>query len=344
MQSELIACPKCARNTNPLRGKCIYCGADLPVEKVSADLIATRVAQSRDLEGAVALDPLTQISTELQQSLSTLSIVVVPDEQSDAHIDSIASISVFSAEDLKVLLASARPVPISRVFNQLEAQALEEKLKRDGIRVRVLDDEKLRPSHPVSRARRLSLEQDELLIVPEVTIESPRRIKATDIRLVVEGRITRRQVHTVEQNKGFGNSEREVADVVELVEQSGVVDFYTDSLDTSFRVREESFDYSGLGGRMKMTAALNFRVLIETLCEMAHPVFDDTFRKTSKLLDTVWPPAKRTEAMGRKRAGVAMPGKITTLSKQSIDNEMQFNRYSMLRYLLLDVANTPTGA
>lgn len=339
MQNELISCPRCNRSTSPLRGKCIYCGAELPVEKVSADLIAARVAQSRDLEGAVALDPLTQISTELQQSLSTLSLVVVPQdgEQPNMHIDSMLSVSSLTIEDLKTLLATARPVPIARVFNQLEAQALEEKLKNDGIRVYVFNDEELRPSQPISRARKITVEKDELLIVPEVTVEPPRRLRTADIRLVVEGRIIRRQIHTSEQNS-FGKSEREVTDVVEMVEQSGVVDFYTDSLETSFRVREESFDYSGLGTRMRLTAALNFRVLIETLCEMAHPVFDDTYRKTSKLLDAIWPLSKRTEAMGRKRTGAAMPGKITTLSRQFIDNEMQFNRYSMLRYHLLDIA------
>ncbi|MCS6884425.1 MAG: hypothetical protein RMM17_07480 [Acidobacteriota bacterium] len=312
----------------------------MPVEKVSLEVVAARIAQSRNLQPSEATpDTLTQMSRELQQSLAVVSVVVIPPDggPSAAYLSSIATFSVLSEDELRQLLSQNRPVPIACTFDLLEAKAIEEKLRRDGIEVYVLGDDVLAPQQPPQRVRKLEFERDEIVLFPEVTVEAPKRIKTESIRLIVEGRIVRRQIEAREENKSFARTERELVDVIEFVDQNSLADFYTDSPQSCFRVREESFDYSGLRGRMQLTAAANFRLLIDMLCEMARPVYDNTYRKASKLLDPLWPSTKRTESLGVKRTSLS-PGKVPTASRQVIDNELQFNRYSRLGYKLLKMS------
>jgi hypothetical protein len=336
--AELVACPKCSRNNNPLRQTCIYCGAELPaVEEISAQMLAARAAQSAEKLPQQDLDPLSQISSQLQQSLLGFNLIMLPsNEQPEKAVEAISSITNFNDVESRQLLELSSPMPLLRLQHEAEARAFQEKLEAAGLQIRVLKDEKLQPGTPNKRAKRLAIEDGKFDIHFESTADPPQSIPVSDIKLIIEGKIRHRQFQTTEQNKGFGKSERELTDAVEFVDEQPLVDVYTSSLDTSFRIRSETFDYSGLGGRMKLTTTENFRTLLAVLQEAAvAAIYDTEFKNCMRLLEMVWPSTSRNESMGLRRSQILSAGKISTRVAQHFDNEMQFNRYSRMRYYLI---------
>ncbi|MBL8150785.1 MAG: hypothetical protein JNN15_12745 [Blastocatellia bacterium] len=337
MNTELISCPKCSRKNNPLRGKCIYCGEVLPtVEKVSASLVTSRASYSKESDSSLSLDPLLQISNQLQQSLQGFYIVALPFdlETGQQKLSRLSLVTGMPEGDIKQLLKTNFPMPVMKVNSELEATAIVEELGRDNIVVRTVSDETLQPASHLQRMRKLTLEGDLLITTTENLKSSPTTLNPKDIILIVEGSIKRKQTHIVEENKGFGKTARELKDAVEFRDETQVVDIYSDSLTSSFRVRSESFDYSGFGSRMRLTALENFRMLMQTLQEVSVNAYIDTgFRKICKLLDSVWPLTSRSQSTGLKRAEFLAAGKFATSSVQYFDNELQFNRYSRILYM-----------
>jgi hypothetical protein len=337
--AELVACPKCSRNNNPLRQNCIYCGEPLPIiQELSADMVAARSSRAQENQSKSELDPLSQISTQLQQSLLGFSVIMLPSsERPDKAVEAITSMTGFNEEEARQLLELSYPMPLARFQHELEAKAISERLETTGLLTIVVSDEKLQPGTPNRRAKRLSIEGDTIRVLTDSNRELSQPIPRAEIKLIVEGKIRQRQLHTTEQNTRFGKQERELTDALEFVDEKPIMDIYTLSPDTGFRVRAESFDYSGLGSKMKLTAIENFRMLAAILRDAApSAVYDSDFKNCTKLLEMVWPSTSRNESKGLRRAQLLTAGRIATRSMQHIDNEMQFNRYSRLRYHLMD--------
>jgi hypothetical protein len=333
--AELVACPKCARNNNPLRQNCIYCGAPLPVvEEITPQMIAARASKTQEAASKNDLDPLSQISSHLQQNLLGYNVVMMPiNDRYEGAVEALTAITSFTDIEARQLLEFTFPMPLVRLQYEIEAKAAVVQLQSAGLRMIVVSDEKLQPATPNRRAKRLSIDGNNISVNFETSNEPAHTVSSSDIRLIVEGKIRYRQMQSTEQNKGFGKFERELTDAVEFVDEQPVIDIYTSSLDTSFRVRAEAFDYSCLGSNMRLTTIENYRRLLSLLRDSAQSAkYDADFKQCMKLLEMVWPSMSRNESLGLRRAQLLTAGKITTRSARHIDNEMQFNRYSRLRY------------
>ncbi|MEW6732784.1 MAG: hypothetical protein AB1489_15770 [Acidobacteriota bacterium] len=344
MTTELLACPKCARNNSALRKNCIYCGEQLPVqESISAEAVVARAVKTRDIETKAGLDPLSQISSQLQQNLSGYNVVLVSYEaETEQVLSKLAGLTPFSEMELRQLLGYHCPFPLARFQYELEAKAIQEQLQTSGLQLMILSDEVLQAANPNRRIRRLqAIDGATITISAEGVQDSFHTIATQEIKLIVEGKIRYRQMQATEQNKGFGKTEREITNAVEFVDEQPLLDVYTLSLENSFRIRSESFDYSSLGNKMKLTTAENFRMLVATLRgAAAEAVYDSEFRQYVKLLELIWPSTSRNESLGLRRAQMLTAGKFATRSVFYYDNELQFNRYSRMRYNLLSTAKT----
>lgn len=342
MSAELVSCPQCARKNNALRPSCIYCGAALPVVEELSPEAKARMAQPKERNQNVEHDPLSHISSQLQQSLLSFNIILLPikEEQRAKAIEVLTMRGGYSDSEAQQLLKFSRPMPIVRYQHEAEAKAVFEQLQNEQLPIIIVSDEKLQLQNAPRRTRRLNINVEngmQLVVSPEVLTEAPQMLSGSDIQLIVEGKVRYRQSEATEENKGFGKTERELTNAVEYADEQSMLDVYTSSLDTSFRVRADAFDYSGLGTKMKLTTIENFRMLISVLRELApKAVFDTEFKQCSKLLEQVWPSIQRNESLGLRRSKILSAGKISTRSVYHTDNEMQFNRYSRLRFCLLE--------
>jgi hypothetical protein len=209
-------------------------------------------------------------------------------------------------------------------------------LGKSNIDALIISDEELQVATPNPRIKQLQIMDGQTLTIRgENQLKAIQTLATNEILLITEGKIRYRQQHATEQNKGFAKMEREITAATEYVDEQAVLDVYTSALSTSFRVRADAFDYSGLGSKMKLTTTENFRMLVTTLMGLARSaVYDANFKQCSKLLEVVWPTTARSESGGIRRAQMLATGKIATRSVIHFDNEMQFNRYSRLLYHL----------
>lgn len=342
MSAELVACPQCGRNNNPLRAACIYCGKALPVpQEISPNSLPQIRPQNAALGSSLASDPITQMSIQMQQSAPGFNVILLPtsDDVANKALVTITSFGFLNLDEASSLLQYKRALPIARYATEIESRAAQIKLQGANLPCSIFSDEKLQLNTPNSRIRRLTIKETDnqayLILHPDNTLEPVKEILASSIKMIIEGRVRYQQSQAVEENPGFGKRSRELTNAVELSDESFFLDIYTDSLETSFRIKADSFDYSTLGTKMRLTAAENLKMLIGLLREMApQATYDNSFRQLSKLLEPIWPPVRRQESQGLRRSSMLAAGKIATRSTYYTDNEQQFNRYSRLNFFL----------
>jgi hypothetical protein len=127
---------------------------------------------------------------------------------------------------------------------------------------------------------------------------------------------------------GQGSS---LLDLFEFRSDQMILDVYSESLDESFRIRADAFDYSGLISPMSFRAEINFQAACKSLAATAPEAeVDLDFARVRQLLGRAWPERSRTESRGIKRAGLAHQ----PVAQSSIirDNSDQFDRYSRLMF------------
>jgi hypothetical protein len=133
----------------------------------------------------------------------------------------------------------------------------------------------------------------------------------------------------LKEQKG-GRAESRILDSSEFVTDETVIDFYTSKQTTTYRIAANSFDFSCLGNRKGLVAAENIMTLLQLFRDHApQAVCDDSFHSARKALDAVWPVEQQNESSGWRRE---RPGKYSIGSATELNNEMQFLRYSRLRY------------
>src|SRR5262249_721375 len=111
-----------------------------------------------------------------------------------------------------------------------------------------------------------------------------------------------------------------------------LLDVYTSNLETSFRIKADAFDYSGVVPALSFRAEMNFKAFLFALREAATAAaLDDDFARIRGLLGRAWPERTRNEALGIKRTGIAR--KPVAQSSVISDGRDQFDRYSRLMFL-----------
>jgi len=227
------------------------------------------------------------------------------------------------------LINAGKPVPLARSQTRPEAEMISALVRTCGLRAAVIPDEELKLDRELLRARRIAMSDDELRIHlsgGELTL-----LKA-EIRLLVLGELRNIRVDYTEGIGGRGGQSGNVLDLSEYRSDETLLDVYTASLDQSFRIKCDAFDYSGLVSPLSVRSEVNFRAGLLTLrAALPHAKVDDDFAKMRTLLGRAWPERSRNESRGLKRTGIS----FRAVAQASVvsDNRDQFDRYSRLMFL-----------
>ncbi|HEV2882483.1 MAG TPA: hypothetical protein VGX24_14485 [Pyrinomonadaceae bacterium] len=327
--AEMVACDACLRGNPPTRMNCLYCGAALPAPAAGVDL---RRPTLRPLEA-------------WEQGFN----VVLPwteDEPCELSVDNLteaAALLHLEAGQLREIWDARTHLPLARAATRDEAALVERKLRALGWRVEVVADEALGvETDPPKRIRKLEIGTDALAGWTSAEGESA-RVAWESVTLLVAGRIARKRIE-VEERRGGGRrrgAESDVVETREFHEDESALDLYFADSIVNWRIMAENFDYTCLGAAKGLTAAENFKRLVETLGQRApRAVYDDSYRSARHYLKFAWPLAEQTEAGSLKRIA---PGRYNAEAVTSMTNETQFTRYGrLLQYFRLRELSTPT--
>jgi hypothetical protein len=311
--AELVPCPRCDRNNGARRTTCIYCGAPLPVTDATA---AVQVPTLRAVE----------------EWESGFSVVLAPlDERAPTarQVERLAEVTRMEPERARAILASRASLPVVRVASEHEAALVARLLGEADLGASVVADAALELGRHLRRVREVRLADAALEI--RVLWGDWVSIARDDLVAVVEGRVVSTKTDLLE---GVGRK-RGAPDLVESSQyfvESSVADLYGPSLETSFRVKAESFDFACLGGKPSHRLDENFAALGRTLERFVGPSrYDASFQRVARLLDHAWPRASRVDARGLGRRG---DFKKYTVSSVTSDGLAQFDRYSRTKYAL----------
>ncbi|MDX6270570.1 MAG: hypothetical protein QOD28_1793, partial [Acidobacteriota bacterium] len=252
-----------------------------------------------------------------------------------------AALLRLEAGQLREMTRAQTPLPLARAATPDEAALVDGKLRGLGWPVEIVSDEELGvETHPPKRIRKLDIGADALTgwASAESAAES---VEWERVTLFVAGRIARKRIE-VEERRGGGSGRRgaegEVVETREFHEDESALDLYVAGSIANWRILAEGFDYSCLGAAKGLTAAENFKRLVETLIERAPRArYDDSYRGVRHHLKFAWPLAEQTEAGSLKRI---RPGRYNAEAVTSVTNETQFTRYGRLlqHFRLRDLA------
>ncbi|HYP28443.1 MAG TPA: hypothetical protein VE262_17145 [Blastocatellia bacterium] len=316
MSQDVVNCPACERRTPAARAACLYCGAALPVSRIET---APRQRNIDSFEQAfnTVLEP-PDIQNNIQGGARQ--------GRNEAALAAALNIEASEARDI---IASGKPIPIARSLTRQEADLISALARSCGVGAVVISDQELRLQEELARARRVVAEGEELHVTHSGgTISLP----TSEVKLMVMGGLKNRRVDYSESGSGLRAQSGGVVDSSEFFSNETLIDLYSTTMERSFRIRSDSFDYSGLIERPSFLAEENFRLLVARLRGLAPGArFDDDFARVRHLLGRVWPERSRTEARGLRREGLSL--RPHARSSVISDNRDQFDRYSRLMFL-----------
>jgi hypothetical protein len=241
-------------------------------------------------------------------------------------VESLAFALQLELAEAKGLIDAGKPVPIARSQTRQEAEMICALVGSCGLNARVIADEEMQLQDELLRARRLAIGEDEIQILHSA---GTLVLSRSDLRLMVLGELSNKRIDYIEGIRGRSAG---VLDSSEYRSEETVLDVYADTLNRSFRIKSDAFDYSALVSPLSFRADLNFKAAITTLSEaLPHARFDDGFRKMRDLLCRAWPERTRNETRGIKRTGLAF--RSVSQASAISDNRDQFERYSRLMFL-----------
>lgn len=311
---QMVRCEGCLRANPPTRATCLYCAAALPVTEQSGSL---RKPTLRPLE-------------KWEQGFNS---ILLPGRVVNLNADvyeEIASLLRLTAVEVRRIVESAEALPLARAAVAQEAAIIESSLQELGVHVLTVSDEELAlESHPPKRLRTLELTEDMLVAWPAGSNETL-RVSWDDISSLVMGRVVVRQVE-VEERRGR-KADNEIVETRELSTDDAVLDIYSASQQGNWRIAAGNFDFSCLGAKKSLLVAQNFTTLLDELrLRAGRAEYDDSYARVRHALNAVWTLEQQTESRGWKRA---RPGRVSTESVTTSNNERQFTLYSRLRHHL----------
>jgi hypothetical protein len=321
---QLVRCDECLRANPPTRVNCIYCAAVLPQSEKTVDLQKP------------ALRPLEK----WEQGYNNILLPPVA-SLTDAKLTAAADLLRLRADDLSRILSSSIPLPVARAATMDEAKLVERRLSNLAIGSSIISDADLYiGGAQVIKIRAVDIDETQLYAYqsPETAaIEIP----WSDFTLLVSGRLIFKRVELIEKAGARADG---ILDANEFVADETVIDVYTRHQPASYRIAANSFDFSCLGVRKGLLASQNIYTLLQLFREhAAHVEYDDSFNSVRKSLDVIWPSEQHNESSRWRRE---RPGKYSIGSVTGVNNEMQFMRYSRLRYHLHSLSvssNESTG-
>jgi hypothetical protein len=315
---EMITCDACLRANPPTRVACLYCGADLPV---------TGNAQDSEPAG----EAVGSTAGSAENVSDGYYIVLAPHPTnipSASSLSEIASVLHLQIPEVQSVFDGGRSVPVARAATREQASQLTEKLQALGTETEIFRGEGLGLDIAARKIRALELSDDGFI---GVRVSDGGKVSTPwhDLVLIVAGRLLVNRVE-VEERRRRGRSQP--LGTRELFSDESVLDLYTKSADSGWRVSSSSFDFSCLGSEKALTAFENFSALLNLLRVRAPNVeVDDGYPALRPVLANVWPLEPQTRKGDWRRSGA---GKYDVATVTTTDNEGQFNRYSRLCHRL----------
>lgn len=247
----------------------------------------------------------------------------------EAAIAALSAALKIEASEAGAMIAANKRLPVARSQTRQEAEMIAALVRGCGLAAFVVADEELAIERELTRARRITINDGKLALQHT---GGALTIAASDIKLIVLGSLRQSRVDYSEGLSGMRTQSASVLDTAEFRSDETLLDVYSSSLDQSFRLRADSFDYSGLVRPLSFRAELNFQTALRVLEEAASlAVVDRDFARIRRLLGRAWPERMHNEARGLKRTGIAY--RPVALSSLTTDNRDQFERYSRLMFL-----------
>ena len=314
---EMITCAACLRANPPTRAACLYCGADLPLSVNEHD---------SEPNGEAIGSPTDSTSGPVSDSYY---IVLAPNQtDNSSSLSEIASILHLNVPEVQSVFDGGRAVPVAQAGTREEAAQLTEKLQVQGVEADAFRDDEWGLDIPARKIRALELLDDGFV---GVRVSDGGKVSALwdELVLIIAGRLLVNRVEVEERRR---RRRSQPLGTRELFSDESVLDLYTKSADSGWRISSSSFDFSCLGSEKALTAFENFSALLNLLRARAPNVeVDAAYPSLRPVLANVWPLEPQTRKGEWRRSGA---GKYDVAMVTTTDNEGQFNRYSRLCHRL----------
>ena len=247
-------------------------------------------------------------------------------------ITDAAKLLKLSPENVQELMSHSVPMPVARTASREEAELVSARLRDLGLDCLTLSDEDLGLSfsdNAVKRVRSMTFDDERVAIYQAGAAEVTEAAWA-DIVLIVPGRLFETRLEIKERTTR--KTENEILDTSEFFRDETVIDFYTASHSSTWRVSAGGFDFSCLGREKALVANENIARLQRLIVSKAvNARVDDSYARMRNLLELAWGTQAETQSSGWRRE---RPGKLSVGVATTRSNESQFTRYSRLRYTL----------
>lgn len=308
---EMISCPKCERRNPPNRLKCFYCGAELPLTETK--FIKPNLRKLENWEKG-------------------FNVIFQPDDSdvSKIEISETAKLLSIENEDLRKIFNLKKPLPIARVESEREAKVVQERLNEFGLKTNILSDENLKMEIQPQRLRGIEFYDDKLILIL-FNADKIEQIERNDLRLIVSGLLFERKIESTE--KYNRKKENKILEATEISLDEPLIDIYSRSDSTGYRILAKGFDFSCLGADKKLLVNENMKTLAEKLKVFAPEAkFDDDYRHIRVEIGHVWEVEQRKNSKGVKKKSFSS---INLENVTTVDNLSQFTKYSRLQWHLL---------
>jgi hypothetical protein len=362
LNQDVMNCPDCGRRTPSARASCQYCGADLPVTQIEV-APPQRPIESFEQAFNTILDPSRRRAgvqaaagrsdhggipalrdnagsdfsgTEhsgahaIQETLPSRVADVFPAPVTyDLTEQQLASALGIELDEARAFVAAGKPVPVARSQSRQEAELIAALIRTCGMAASVIPDQDLNLGTDLLRARRIELGSAEIQVYHAGGCLT---VMPSEINLMVVGMLRNNRTDYTEGIAGMRGQSGAVLDSFEYRSEEILLDVYGASLDQSFRILSDAFDYSGLLSPLSFRSELNFKASVEALSQATGAAVDSDFARLRRLLARAWPERTRSESRGVKRAGLAY--RLVAKSSLISTNRDQFDRYSRLRFVM----------
>ncbi|HJY30266.1 MAG TPA: hypothetical protein VJ306_19700 [Pyrinomonadaceae bacterium] len=307
---QMIRCEECLRANPPTRVSCLYCVAPLPLTETSARLIK----------------PVLRPPEKHQVGYNN---ILLPQDQvvADSVIADAAALLKLSVENVRDVISQSVALPVTRTASRVEAELVTDRLRELGLNCVAVSDDEL--GDAVRRVRSMTFDEVSLTINQAGTAQQT-RVLWSDIVLIVTGRFFETRVEITERMTR--KPENEILDTSEFFSDEFVIDFYTATHSSTWRVGGSGFDFSCLGREKALVVNQNMSKLLDLItAKSLNAKVDDSYARVRNLLELAWTTQPVTQSSGWRRE---RPGKLSVGVSTTRSNEVQFTRYSRLRYYL----------
>jgi hypothetical protein len=307
---QMIRCEECLRANPPTRVSCLYCVAPLPLTETSARLIK----------------PVLRQPEKHQLGYNN---ILLPHDQAvaDEVVADAAALLKLSADNLRACLSERVHLPVTYTASRVEAELVTDRLRELGLDCVTVSDDELGDS--VRRVRSMAFD-DVSLTINQAGAAEQIRVAWSDIVLIVTGRLFETRVEITERMTR--KPENEIVDTSEFFRDEFVIDFYTATHSSTWRIGGSGFDFSCLGRDKALVVNENMGKLLGLMTERSRNAkVDDSYARVRNLLELAWTTQPETQSSGWRRE---RPGKLSVGVSTTRSNEIQFTRYSRLRYHL----------